>query len=142
MPLSGKHKNIGKALYDAAQLALFDHGDPRIVIYPFDTKASEYTAVSLMEEIIAQDIKIIIGPVFSNIVKSLTPIAQDNGITILSFSNNINVATNNVYIAGLDVRQQVQRIISYVLENDIKYFSALLPGNNYGAQIVQELRKY
>ena len=141
LPLTGKHKKIGKALYDAAQLALFDHGDPRIVIYPFDSKASEFTATSVMEDIIKQDIKIIIGPLFSKIVKAITPIAQDNGIVILSFSNNINVADNNIYITGLDVRQQVQNIASYVFANDIKYFSALLPGNDYGAQIVQELRK-
>ena len=141
LPLTGKHQKIGKALYDAAQLALFDNGDPRIVIYPFDSKGSEFTAVSAMEDIIEQDIKVIIGPLFSKTVKAITPIAQDNGIIVLSFSNNINVADNNIYITGLDVRQQVQNIASYVFANDIKYFSALLPGNDYGAQIVQELRK-
>lgn len=141
LPLSGKHKKLGKALYDAAQLALFDHGDPRIVIYPFDTKGSEFTAISVMNEVVAEGIKIIVGPVFSKVVKSISPIASKNDITIFSFSNNSEVANNNIYVMGLDVRQQVQRIVTYAIENDIKYFSALLPGNNYGSQIVTELRK-
>ena len=141
LPLSGKHKVLGEMLYDAAQLALFDHGDPRIVIYPFDTKGSEFTSISVMNEVIAKDIKIIIGPVFSKIVKAITPIARKNDMTIFSFSNNFDVASSDVYVLGLDVRQQVQRVITYAIENDIRYFSALLPGNNYGSQVVKELRK-
>jgi branched-chain amino acid transport system substrate-binding protein len=141
LPLTGKHQGLGKSLYEAAQLALFDHGDPRIVIYPFDSKASEFGAVGAMQKIIAEDIKVVIGPVFSNVIKAITPIAKENDLIMLTFSNNINVANNNIYIAGLDIRQQVQKIASYAIQNNIKYFSALLPGNDYGAQIVQELRK-
>lgn len=141
LPLSGQHKKLGKMLYDAAQLALFDHGDPRIVIYPFDTKGSEFSAISLMNEVVAKDIKVIVGPVFSRVVRAITPIAQKNDMIIFTFSNNTKVSTRDVYVLGLDLRQQVQRIITYAMENDIKYFSALLPGNDYGSQIVVELRK-
>ena len=141
LPLTGKHHKLGKALYDAAQLAIFDHGDPRMVIYPFDTKGSEFNSISIMNEIIEKDIKIIVGPVFSKIVSAITPIAKQHNITIFSFSNDIMIADQNTYITALDVRQQVQKIASYAIENNIKYFATLLPGNDYGAQIVTELRK-
>ncbi len=65
VPLSGKHEKLGKDLYRAAQLALFDHGDPRIVIYPYDTEASEFKSIELINKIIEEEIKIVIGPVFA-----------------------------------------------------------------------------
>lgn len=141
LPLSGKHEKLGQSLLKAAELALFDHYDPRIVLYPFDSKGSEFTAISQMQEIIAKDIDVVIGPVFGKVAKAVAPLALENSITILSFSNDTAIASENVYVLGLNVRQQVKRIVSYSADNGIKYFSAILPANEYGSAVAQELRK-
>jgi len=140
LPLSGKHKKLGLDLYRAAQLALFDHGDPRIVVYPYDSKGSEFTAISVMNEIAAKNIKIVVGPVFSKNVKAIKPIAVEHGITIFTFSNNTEIAGDGTFVLGMDVKQQVKRIISYAIKSDIGYYTALAPASEFGSQAVQEMR--
>ena len=140
VPLSGKHEKLGKDLYRAAQLALFDHGDPRIVIYPYDTEASEFKSIELINKIIEEEIKIVIGPVFAKNVKSIKPLAQQYDLKIFTFSNDTSVAGGGVYTLGIDVKQQIARIVAYAIKNDYEYFSALAPANHFGADAVKQLR--
>ncbi len=140
LPLSGKHQKLGKDLYNAAQLAMFDHGDPRIVIYPFDTKGSDFTAISVMEEVLDKNIKYVIGPVFSKNLEAIKPIVKQHGLTVFSFSNNQDIVEPNIYTLGLNVRQQIERLVSYSQQNGYEYFTALAPGNAYGSQLVDTLR--
>ena len=140
LPLTGKHEKIGQDLYKAAQLALFDHGDPRIVIYPYDTEASEFKSISLMDEIIENKVKIIIGPIFSKNVKSIKPLVKANNIKVFTFSNNTDVAGDGVYVLGVDVKQQISRLVDYATDNGYEYFSAIAPANHYGSDAVKQLR--
>lgn len=140
VPLTGPHKQIGEDLFKAAQLALFDHGDPRIVIYPYDTEASEFKSIKIIDKIVADNIKFIVGPVFAKNVKAIKPVAKEHDIKIFTFSNNTDIAGDGVYVLGVDVKQQIARLIDYSISNGYEYFSALAPANHFGSDAVKQLR--
>ncbi|MBL6621963.1 MAG: penicillin-binding protein activator [Rickettsiales bacterium] len=141
LPLTDKHAKIGKDLYNAAKLALYDHGDPRIVIYPIDTKGSSFGAISAAKEAIEKNVNIIIGPVFSANVKAIKPLAEENKLTIFTFSNDTNIAEENIYVLGLGVEQQVDRVVQYAKNQGYEYFASIAPANQYGSKIAFQLRE-
>jgi hypothetical protein len=141
LPLTEKHAALGKDLYNAAKLALYDHGDPRIVIYPIDTKGSSFGAINAIKEAIEKEINIIIGPVFSENVKAIKPLAEENNITIFTFSNDTNIADENIYVLGLGVEQQVDRVVKYAIDQGYEYFASIAPANEYGSKLAFQLRE-
>jgi len=141
LPLTDQHAKLGKDLYNAAKLALYDHGDPRIVIYPIDTKGSSFGAISAVKEAIEKNINIIIGPVFSANVKAIKPLAEENKLTIFTFSNDTNIAEENIYVLGLGVEQQVDRVVQYAKNQGYEYFASIAPANQYGSKIAFQLRE-
>lgn len=141
LPLTDKHAKLGKDLYNAAKLALYDHGDPRIVIYPIDTKGSSFGAISAVKEAIEKNINIIIGPVFSANVKAIKPLVEENKLTIFTFSNDTNIAEENIYVLGLGIEQQVDRVVQYAKNQGYEYFASIAPANQYGSKIAFQLRE-
>lgn len=141
LPLSGPHEKLGKALFNSMQLALFDHADPRIHLVPFDTQGNEYESITQAKNIIEENYSIIIGPVFSKNVEAIKPLIKDHNIKIISFSNNAEIAGNNVFLIGLDIKEQVRAVTNYAYDQGYRYFTAILPSNDYGSTIVTELRR-
>jgi branched-chain amino acid transport system substrate-binding protein len=60
-PLSGPNAGLGRALFDAAQLALFDLADNRLVLLPRDTEGNAEKASEAARRVIAEGAQIIIG---------------------------------------------------------------------------------
>ena len=141
LPLTGKNQEIGQNILNASLLALFDNRDPRIVLKIFDTESNEIKAIKAAEEIIEEGYQIIVGPVFSKNVKAITPIIKDQNIFVFTFSNDIAVAGNNKFLLGIDLRQQIQKLIKFTSENQYEYYLSLLPANDFGSYAIQELRR-
>ena len=102
LPLSGKSAKIGNEILNATILALFDNRDPRIVIKTYDTEGSELKTIEATEEIISEGYKIVIGPVFSNNVAAMQPLIKDEDIFVFTFSNDITIAAENIFLLGID----------------------------------------
>ena len=96
VPLSGEGSAVGRALLDAATLAVFDIADGDFVLVPIDTKGTADGAIAAAEEAIAADVKLVIGPVFSEAVLAASPPILDAGINVLAFSNNRAVSQPGV----------------------------------------------
>ena len=65
-PFSGLYKNLGDSLLFSSQLALSEIGDKNIVIIPRDSGSDDKIKLNLaIEELIAEGVKIVIGPVDS-----------------------------------------------------------------------------
>ncbi|CAN0584390.1 unnamed protein product, partial [Laminaria digitata] len=101
LPLSGPRADLGRAVLDAAKLALFDVADGDFELRPYDTAATEAGAAAAAISAVADGVKLVIGPVFSAAVRGATPIIRDAGLNMLAFSNNRDVAGPGVYLSGL-----------------------------------------
>ena len=61
LPLSGKFQNIGLSFLKAIQLALFDIGDKKIMIYPKDSKANALDTYLAAKEFQDMGIEIVLS---------------------------------------------------------------------------------
>ncbi|MFC1659128.1 penicillin-binding protein activator [Pseudomonadota bacterium] len=140
VPLSGQHEKIGEMLFNSAQLAVFESKNKNLVLVPFDTKATSFGAIEAMKNAVADEVDVVIGPLFTTSAKAIINIANEKDITVLSFSNNQELMDNGIYLMGFSPEQEIERIVSYtILENKVD-FVGLVPNNKYGASISKILK--
>ncbi len=147
VPLSGQFAPLGKAMQDAASLALFDKYESipkrdrvsKIELLPEDSGDSSDMAEKAAREAVKQDASIILGPVFSNQVGAVVTHARQRDIPIISFSNNPFIAGPGVFIFGFIPDQQVQRVASFAVSQGVTHIAALLPSNPYGTAAIKPL---
>ena len=135
LPLSGKAAEAGQALMNAAQLALFDHGTADFELIVRDTIGQPDMARRVAEDAIGAGAEIIIGPLFGQSVAAITPLAQDAGLSVMTFSNDTAIARDGVYPLGLTPEQQINRLISYAGGQGITRFALLAPANGFGQRL-------
>lgn len=145
-PLSGENKELGQSLVNSATLALFENdknADIQLVL--FNSGDSKVELEESFKEIVKQEIKIIIGPIFSSQLEEIATKAADNGITVISLSNNQKLASEikdegGVFLAGLLPETQVEKIINYAIDRGKYSFAVISPRNQYG-KIITDLTK-
>lgn len=141
LPLSGASANIGAALLDAAQMALFDVGDDRIILLPKDTRGTPESAARAARDALAEGAELILGPVFSRSVAAAAPIAQQHGVNMIAFSTDRSVAGRGVFLFGFLPREQVDRVVQYAVSQGLMRFAALVPETAYGNAILDALHQ-
>jgi ABC-type branched-subunit amino acid transport system substrate-binding protein len=117
LPLSGPAAGLGQDMLQAAQMALFDVGANDVVLLPRDTGGTPEGARRAANGLIAEQVEIIIGPLFSQAVQATSPIARAAGIPVLAFSNVTSVATADTYLLGFRPEEQVTRVVQFALEH-------------------------
>lgn len=136
-PLSGPNAALGRALLDAAQMALFDLADDRLALVPRDSEGTPEGAAKAARELLAEGAEIIVGPLFATAAAAVAPLARERGIKVLSFSTDRTVAGNGVYILGFTPDQQVARVINFARGRGLNRFALLAPDSAYGAAVAQ-----
>jgi branched-chain amino acid transport system substrate-binding protein len=140
LPLTGRARDIGQALQDAAELALFDGAGRDIALVPIDTGDTPDGAVAATERAIREGANLILGPLFSASAAVAGPVAKQANLEMISFSNDEGTAQPGLYVMGLAVDSQVRRVVDYAQRRGVKRFVALAPGTAYGGQAMQALR--
>jgi len=142
LPLSGKAQKIGDIMLQSAQLALFESNKDNMLLKSYDTKGTPFGALNAVNQAIEDKVDIILGPLFSSSTEAIMDKAYENNITVLSFSNNQMLLNDkNIYLMGFMPEQEIERIVSYAM-NEGKYaFSALVPNDAYGALISRILKE-
>lgn len=141
LPLTGPAENLGEDMLRAAQMALFDAGPNSIVLMPKDTAGSAQGAALAARELLDAGAEVLIGPLFSQAVKAVTPIAQEADVRVLAFSNVTSVADQGTYLLGLRPEEQVDRVVQYALDQGIESFAGLAPDDAYGATAMRALQR-
>ncbi len=143
LPLTGKNAKIGKSMLNAINLSLFDndHKD-RIELFIFDNKSSDYNSKKIIKKIADKKIRLVIGPVFTSSIESISEIAAENNIVVLSFSNNSDLINyKGIFLSGFSPEQEIDRITSYLIDSGKSNFSVIAPNNQYGIRIAKTLRE-
>jgi len=137
LPLSGPDASVGQALLNAATLALFDSEDRRLHIIPVDTKGLASGAEEAMQDLIKHKPDLIIGPLFSENIAVVKPLAQQENIPVIGFSSDHNVAGHGTFLLNFRPEEQIRRIISYASEKGYGKFAALIPETRYGSRTLE-----
>ena len=141
LPLTGKHYQIGHSLLNASQLALNKTQNKNIKFFVGDT-GNEDKITEIFYGLLNEDIDILLGPIFSKNILKIQPLAKDESIQIISFSNNTEVAQNNLYVFGLTLEDEIFSILEYSTNLENKKLAAILPENDYGKRIKNEIIKF
>ncbi|AHC73831.1 extracellular ligand-binding receptor [Candidatus Endolissoclinum faulkneri L5] len=132
LPMSGQATIIGRAMRNAAELALFDKGSDNFTLSFYDTVSDPQTAARMAELAINEGADMIIGPLFSDEVLAIRPITQISGIPVLSFSNDRSIASNGVWVFGILPSEQIKIIVRYAAMKGYRRIGILAPFNTYG----------
>lgn len=140
VPLTGSAAPTGQGIVNAAQLALFEVADERLVLQIYDTQGTPEGAVQAATTAISQGVQLFLGPLFAGEVKAVTPIAQTLGIHVIGFSTDPSVAGNGAYVLGFLVQAQVRAVVEYARSKNLSRFAVLAPDTVYGQSVVEALK--
>ena len=138
LPLKGQNYRIGKSLLNAIHLALYKTQNKNIKIFVRDTSPIEGVTRAYYE-FLDLNVDIILGPVFSDKVNELKSLSSDNKIQTITFSNNLNVAEDGIFISGLTMKDEIETIINYSEKNNLTKFAIIAPENIYGNAVIKLL---
>lgn len=141
LPLSGPAEALGNDMLQAAQLALFDVGENRIVLLPRDTQGTPEAARLAAREVIEEGATLILGPLFSQAVRAVSPIARAADVRVLAFSNDATAASEGTYLLGFRPEEQVVRVTRFAIGRELRRIAGLAPDDAYGATALDGLRR-
>lgn len=140
LPLSGRHERLGKAMLQAAQMALFDISKGSIELLPRDTKGTAQGARKAAEAVINEGAQIVLGPVFAPAVRAAKNVTQRAKVNMIAFSTDWTLAGGNTFIMGFLPFDQVERVISYSAQQGIRRIGVLSPSSDYGNAVLSSYR--
>jgi len=134
VPLSGPNVGVGTSLSNAAALALLDTRSNRVNLQVYDTGPG---AAAAAERALAEGARLFLGPLLAEDARAVAPIAQRANVPVISFSNDITVAGNGVYVMGFNPGQSIERVVTYARSQGVQRFAGLIPEGDYGARSAQ-----
>lgn len=140
LPLSGGYAELGQSMLHGAQLALFDISEPSLELIPIDTKGTALGATRAVEEAASKGVKLILGPVFSESTQAVVPLSFKYDVNILSFSNDVSLKEEGIFLLGYSPEQQVMRVVDYTLKAGGDFYGAIVPNDAYGSLVASALR--
>lgn len=140
VPLSGANADLGKAMLEAAQLALFNTDSERLTLVPRDTAGTAEGAANAAKSAVSEGAQLFIGPLLAAEVEAVKPIARDAKVNVIAFSTATQLAGGNIFLMGFQPRQEVVREVSFARDKGLSRFAALAPNSQYGHLMTDALR--
>jgi ABC-type branched-subunit amino acid transport system substrate-binding protein len=138
LPLSGPSANIGRAMLDAAQMAVFDIGDDQLELMPRDSKGTPEGAAEAARAAVADGARLILGPLLAAEVEAAKPVARQAGVAMVAFTTATQLAGDGTYLMSFLPKQQVERVTAFAKEKGATRFAGLVPSTPYG-QLVSDV---
>ena len=108
---------LGQSLESAARLAIQDLGDTRIELMVYPTAGQPSQAAEMAKKAVADGAQVILGPVFAQEANAAGAAVAGSGVNVLAFSNNPDIAGNNVFILGPTFENTAARLTQYAVRS-------------------------
>ncbi len=128
-------------MLNAAQMALFAFADDRFELLVEDTMGTPQGALDAVTLVVGDGASLILGPLLSASVKAISPISRAANVPVIAFSSDRSVVGDGVYTLGFLPSEQVERVAKFASSQKISRFAVLAPDNDYGATVVESLRR-
>ena len=135
VPLSGKHAQLGQAMLNAAQLALFDVGYTNFELMPRDTKGTAEGAAAAATDAAQNGAQLILGPVFAEEVRAAKPAARAANLSMIAFSTDWALADDRTFVMGFLPFDQIERITQYAAAQNLRRVGIISPSTEYGRTV-------
>ena len=138
LPFTASKKSVQRVastMFDSAQLAAFEAGDNRFLLIPKDTKGTPEGAATAARSALADGAQIILGPLFSESVEAVKPVAQAAETPVIAFSSDLESAGNGVYLLSFPPEIEIARVTDFAVAQGMSRFGLLAPATNYGERV-------
>ena len=113
LPLTGEAADVGNDIRSGAEMAFFQLGLDHIDIVFFDTSNNIESA---SKQAIESGADVILGPLFASNTLQARQLVANQRIPIISFSNDIYIASPETYMLGQTPEQEIETVLKYALE--------------------------
>lgn len=141
VPLTGKNAELGKAMSNAAQMALFDIGAANVELMPKDTQSSGPGSVAAAQDALAGGAQLLLGPIFADDVKAVKPVAAAAHVPMVAFTTDWTTGGNGTYVMGFLPFAQVARVTQYAMSKGYNRFALLAPQTEYCDVVANTLQR-
>ncbi len=104
---------LAQSLENAARLAVADLQGATIDLRVYSTAGNPQQAAAQAQQAVDDGARIILGPVYAEAANAAGVAVADEGINVLSFSNNATIAGGNVFILGQTFLNTASRLVDY-----------------------------
>ncbi|SLN14725.1 hypothetical protein ROJ8625_00466 [Roseivivax jejudonensis] len=125
---------IARSLENAARLAAADLDGAEIDLRVYDTAGNPQTAAAAAQRAVDEGAGIILGPLYAEAANAAAVTVADEGVNVLSFSNNTQVAGGNLFLLGATFENTANRLVSYSADQGVDDLAVLF-NNNVAGQI-------
>lgn len=136
LPMTGPDADVGQSIANATALALTDTKSTNIRMITYDTGLGVAAAT---KRAIADGNKVILGPLRGDHVVEAAAVARPAGVPIISFSNDVGVAGQNVFLLGHLPNQSIDRVVRYAKAQGYNRFAGIVSSNVYGQRAQSNL---
>ena len=86
LPFTGKNKELSWSIFNASSLSIFENDlENKIELVLFDSKDSPQDTQKAFKEIVDKNIKVVIGPIFTNSIMAIEKMAREQEYTFSVF---------------------------------------------------------
>jgi ABC-type branched-subunit amino acid transport system substrate-binding protein len=112
---SASDELLARSLENAARLAVGDLSGVQIDLRIYQTGGNAGQAGAAALRAADEGARIILGPVFAQEANAAGNAVAGRGISVLSFSNNIDIAGGNVFVLGPTFRNTAERLARFAV---------------------------
>lgn len=107
---------LAKSLENAARLAMADLSNVQVDLRVYQTAGSPSQAAAQAQKAVAEGAQVILGPVFAQEANAAGVAVAPAGVNVLSFSNNTDIAGNNVFVLGPTFDNTAKRLAAFAVK--------------------------
>jgi len=140
LPLTGPQAQVGAALLNAAQMALFEVADDSFTLVPIDTKGTPEGAAAAVQTAVSQHAEIILGPLFAAETRAAATVAKPLNLPVVAFTSDRNAVGDGVYTLGFLPGPQAVQVAAYARSTGKSRLAILAPSNEEGQRVAEYLQ--
>jgi ABC-type branched-subunit amino acid transport system substrate-binding protein len=106
---------LARSLQNAARMAIADLGSARIDLRVYNTAGRPAQAAAMATKAVAEGAQVILGPVFAQEANAAGVAVANSGVSVLAFSNNTDIAGNNVFVLGPTFDNTARRLAAFAV---------------------------
>jgi ABC-type branched-subunit amino acid transport system substrate-binding protein len=133
--------NLAQSLENAARLAVQESPDVVIDLRVYDTAGNETIAAQVAQQAVDDGAQIILGPLRAETANAAAVAVADDGVNVISFSNNPTIAGGNLYLLGKTFDNTAEQLLEFAAAQGKSRAVVVYPNNIEGTFGLQAFRK-
>ncbi|MEZ5913289.1 MAG: penicillin-binding protein activator [Paracoccaceae bacterium] len=123
---------LARSLENAARMAISDLGGVRIDLRVYSDAGQPGAAAAAASRAVDDGARIILGPVYAQAANAAGQAVAGRGISVLSFSNNTDIAGGNVFVLGQTFQSTANRLVRHAASTGKRKIMVVHDANQAG----------